>query len=133
MNAPVRVVCAVIKTTGGYLIAQRSETMSLPLQWEFPGGKVQPEESDEAALVREIQEELGCSISVEKKLTEFTIQNELTTLVMAAFLCSVIAGVPAALEHKNLQEVSPQEMYRYNFAIADIPIVKLLNEQDTYH
>ena len=63
-SPPIPVVCAVIERKGRVLIARRPAHKHLGLKWEFPGGKVEPDESAEAAIIREIQEELGCAIEI---------------------------------------------------------------------
>ena len=66
--APIHVVCAVIEQNGLILCAQRFESMALPLKWEFPGGKIEPGEAEEHALIREIQEELNVDIEILERL-----------------------------------------------------------------
>ena len=69
MKKVINVVGAIIYSEGKILCAQRSENMSLPLMWEFPGGKIEPEESEKEALIREIQEEMKCDLVVGDKVT----------------------------------------------------------------
>ena len=63
---PIPVVCALIERDGLVLVAQRPAHKHLPLKWEFPGGKVEPGESPEAAIVRELREELGCEFALSR-------------------------------------------------------------------
>ena len=66
--SPIHVVCAVIEQNGLILCAQRSETMALPLKWEFPGGKIEPGEAEEPALMREIREELNVNVEILERM-----------------------------------------------------------------
>jgi 8-oxo-dGTP diphosphatase len=68
MNA-IKVTCAIILIGEKVLAVQRSETMSLPLKWEFPGGKIEPNESEKDCIKREIKEELDIEIGIIKRLT----------------------------------------------------------------
>src|SRR5262249_39390370 len=84
---PIPVVAAVIERNGLILIAQRPPQGHLALKWEFPGGKVEAGESPEAAIVREIREELGCEIVVGRALPRFVHTYEQTTIEMISFIC----------------------------------------------
>src|SRR5476649_2647267 len=68
MPSRIRVVAAMIEKDGKYLITQRRPTATLPLLWEFPGGRVEEGEGDEAALVRELQEEMDIEVSVRERV-----------------------------------------------------------------
>ena len=81
-SVTVPVVCAVIIRDGRVLIAQRPAHKHLALKWEFPGGKVEPGESAEAAIVREIREELGCDFAIGRALPRFTHAYAVTIEMM---------------------------------------------------
>ena len=118
-------VCALIEREGRVLVAQRPAHKHLPLQWEFPGGKVEPGESAEAAIVREIREELGCTIAVTRPLPR-TTHAYAVTIEMIPFVCRLIPGSPEprALEHVDLRWVTLAELSAFDLAPADLPVVK---------
>jgi 8-oxo-dGTP diphosphatase len=125
---PVPVVCAVIERDGHVLIAQRPAHKLLPLKWEFPGGKVEPGEDPAAAIIREIREELGCTIVVTRALTPFTHDYQTVVIEMIPFVCALTPGStePHAHEHVALAWVSPGSLHTYDLAAADWPVVAAL-------
>ena len=122
--AAIPVVCAVIERDGRVLVAQRPAHKHLPLKWEFPGGKVEPGEAPEAAIVREIREELACDILITRALPRFT-HAYAVVIEMIPFLCHLAPGgcEPRALEHVALQWMLPVELNTLDLAAADQPVV----------
>lgn len=130
--APIPVACAVIADRKGLvLIAQRPAEKHLGLQWEFPGGKIKPGETPAAALVREIQEELGCTITVGRGLAPYVHRYDTVTIEMHPFLCRVAEGSPRpkAREHAAIAWSRPSGLWDYDLAAADLPIVRVLAEE----
>jgi 8-oxo-dGTP diphosphatase len=127
-SIPLPVVCAVIERDDRVLLAQRSAHRHLALKWEFPGGKVEAGETAEAALVREIREELGCEIRVVRAMTRFTHTYDCKTIEMIPFVCSLAAGspVPQPGEHAAIAWVLPRDLAGYDLAAADKPVVAAL-------
>jgi len=127
-SAAIPVVCAIIERDDRVLLAQRPAHKHLALKWEFPGGKVEPGETAEAAIVREIREELSCDVRVVRALPRFTHLYDRTTIGMIPFVCQLAAGSPApqALEHVALAWVLPGELAGYDLAAADLPVVAAL-------
>ena len=125
---PVPVVCAVIEWEGRVLIAQRPPHKLLPLKWEFPGGKVEPGEEPAAAIVREIQEELGCVVTIRRALPPFTHDYKTVVITMIPFICALAPDSPAphAHEHVALAWVPPAGLNAYDLAAADWPVVAAL-------
>lgn len=123
---PVPVVCAVIEREGRVLLAQRPTGKHLPLQWEFAGGKVEPGEAPEAAIVREIREELGCEIEIVRALPAFVFDYKTVVIRMIPFVARLTetSAEPCAHEHVALAWVSPSEFSRYALAPADWPVVE---------
>ncbi|MBI2514372.1 MAG: (deoxy)nucleoside triphosphate pyrophosphohydrolase [Opitutae bacterium] len=125
MNPPVPVVCAVIEKDGLILLAQRPPNKLLPLKWEFAGGKVEPGEAPAAAIVREIREELGCAIVIERALPPFTHDYGRVVIEMIPFVCSLAPGTtePHPHEHVALAWAPLDELARYDLAAADFPVI----------
>ena len=122
----IDVVCALIIRNGCVLCAQRSERMALPLTWEFPGGKLEPDELPEAALKREILEELGVEIEIGSALqaSEYSYDG-IRTIRLIPFLASIIDGnQPKAHEHSEIRWVPNSELMQLDWAAADVPIVQ---------
>ena len=125
----VSVVCAVIEQTDGrVLLAQRPAHKHLGLKWEFPGGKVEPDETPEAALVREIKEELGCDVVLTSPLPRFTHDYGVVVIAMIPYLAQLAPASPGPLPHEHvaLAWVKHEELPTYDLAPADWPVVDAL-------
>ena len=128
MNAiPVlQVVCALIEDVDGrLLVAQRPNGKHLAGLWEFPGGKLEPGETPQDALIREIAEELGCAARPEAALTPVTHAYEQVTVRLIPFLARFTdpAARPEAKEHAALRWVTREEIASLPMPAADAPIV----------
>ena len=125
---PHPVVCAVIERDGLLLLAQRPAHKHLPLKWEFPGGKVEPGEDPAAAIVREIREELGCEITVVRKLPSFRHDYQTVLIEMIPFVCALTkdSSRPLPHEHIALAWVKPAGFAAYDLAPADLPVIARL-------
>ena len=112
------------------MLAQRPAHKHLGLQWEFAGGKVEPGESPEAALTREIKEELGCDIEVGRALRAFTHDYGTVAIEMLPFVCSLRdeSDAPHAHEHIAVKWVSLDSIDTVDLAPADWPVVAMLRE-----
>lgn len=127
----VDVVGAVIRNPAGeVLCARRSERMSIPLLWEFPGGKVEPGEEPRATLRREVGEELGCEVEVGELVADATHDYPGLTVRLITYECRVVAGVLEPREHAELRWVSPERLGELDWAPADLPTVARLTEQE---
>ena len=117
----IPVVAALIVRGERILIAKRR---SLPFGWEFPGGKVEANESLEEALVREIKEELSVTIRVGDHIGQSTVLvAQDRQVVMDLFVCELIVGEPNNQEHEELRWIVPQELRNWEWAPADIPLL----------
>ncbi|RYE73779.1 MAG: (deoxy)nucleoside triphosphate pyrophosphohydrolase [Myxococcales bacterium] len=124
----VRVVAAVIERDGRYLITQRRPAAVLPLLWEFPGGKVEAGETDEAALRREVQHRLGMDITVGQMISFVSHPYERYVVDLYLYECQPRASEPTALNVHAFQWVSSAEFDQYPFTPADeASMNKLLN------
>ncbi len=123
--SPIPVVAAVIERGGQVLLARRPAQKHLALKWEFPGGKVDAGETAEAALHREIREELGCAIALVRPLPRFAHTYDRTTIEMIPFVCRLAEGSPEPhpVEHIALAWVRPERLRDYDLAAADLPVV----------
>ena len=124
------VVCAaLINDKGEVLLAQRPEGKRLAGKWEFPGGKVEADESPEAALSRELQEELG-SVATEFEPFWFLSHDYAAEfgfhLLMPVYLCRKWQGEPKALEHKAIKWMLPNNMQQLPMIEADAELVERL-------
>lgn len=127
MKKTVRVVGAVIMNEKDeVLCALRSPDMSLPNLWEFPGGKIEEGEAPEETLVREIKEELGCTIQVQEKIEEVHHEYPSVIVNLLTYKAEIIKGVPKAKEHSELKWVPLQELLTLEWAPADVPTVDAL-------
>ncbi|MCH9052613.1 MAG: (deoxy)nucleoside triphosphate pyrophosphohydrolase [Proteobacteria bacterium] len=121
---------ALVDADGRVLLARRPEGKTMAGLWEFPGGKVLPGETPEAALIRELKEELGLDIT-ESCLAPFTFAShryEDFHLLMPLFLCRVWDGTPVALEGQELKWLRPGEMKNLAMPPADAPLVAMLRD-----
>ena len=122
----IHVTCAVIENDHKILICQRSSTMRLPLKWEFPGGKIEVGESKEECLKREIKEELGLTIKVGQALPRVEHHYPTFSITLYPFLCTMRSGILTPLEHAQVQWVGLETLESFDWAEADIPLVKKL-------
>ena len=113
------VVAAIITQNNTYLIVQRNKNKHLGLKWEFPGGKVNDNESFEEALSREIKEELNVEINIQRKFAEEKYKDEKIDIVLHYYLCSLKSGTIELNEHENLAWVEKKEFNQYDFAEGD--------------
>ena len=123
----INVVAAVIKDDSGkILITQRNLKRSQGGLWEFPGGKIEPNETKEQAIVREIKEELTIDINVKNYIDEKIFTYPEKDINLIALECSIINGNIELLEHEDYRWVSSSELENFEFAPADMFIVEKL-------
>lgn len=125
----LHVVGAALLRGGRCLVAQRSERMSMPLKWEFPGGKVEPGETPEAALLRELREELGVEAEVHEHLGRGESANAARRIVLDVYAARLTGGDPVPREHARVRWVGPDELGRLDWPEADLPILGALRER----
>ncbi|HXT81777.1 MAG TPA: bifunctional GNAT family N-acetyltransferase/(deoxy)nucleoside triphosphate pyrophosphohydrolase [Acetobacteraceae bacterium] len=122
--------CALVDVDGRVLLARRPEGKAMAGLWEFPGGKLHPGETPEAALIRELREELGIDVTAAC-LAPFAFASheyQRFHLLMPLFLCRRWKGIPTAREHQTLAWVRPQRLAEYEMPPADKPLIPLLRD-----
>lgn len=121
---------ALIDRDGRVLLAQRPEGKSMAGLWEFPGGKIEPGETPEAALIRELHEELGIETwqSCLAPLTFASHSYDSFHLLMPLFACRKWEGTPIAKEGQTLKWVLPKDLRNYPMPAADVPLIPILRD-----
>ena len=120
------VVAALIWDNGRFLICQRPANKARALLWEFPGGKVEFGESEEAALVRECREELSVELVVGVVFLDVVHEYNDITVHLTLFNAAIEAGTPQLLEHNDIQWIIAAEIPQYSFCPADKKILDKL-------
>ena len=115
----LEVVAAQIYEGERFLLCQRPESKKRGLMWEFPGGKVEPGETKEEALIREIREELDCTIGVDGFLKNVEYAYPDITVHLSLFRCHVVSGEPKRMEHHEIRWISPEELENFALCPAD--------------
>ena len=122
------VVAALVWNNGKFMICQRPAHKARPLLWEFVGGKVEPGETKEQALIRECQEELAITLSVGEVFMEVVHEYPDITIRLTLFNATIAEGTPKKLEHNDIQWITPAKIPNYNFCPADEEILRRIIE-----
>ncbi|MFW5739430.1 MAG: (deoxy)nucleoside triphosphate pyrophosphohydrolase [Myxococcota bacterium] len=115
----IRVVAAVVENNGRYLITQRRPTAVLPLMWEFPGGRVEEDETDTAALQREVRHRLGVDISVGQLISFVSHPYEKYVVDLYLYECRLTRGEPSPRNVHAFRWATSAEFDQYPFTPAD--------------
>lgn len=118
------VVAALIWDKDKFMICQRPAHKARGLLWEFVGGKVEPGETKEQALIRECKEELDITLSVEKTFMDVIHEYPDLTVHLTVFEAIIADGVPQKLEHNDIKWIVPSEISNYEFCPADEEILE---------
>ena len=124
----VEVVAALIWDNNKFMICQRPADKARALLWEFVGGKVEPGETKEQALIRECQEELAITLSVGEVFMDVIHEYPDITVQLTLFNTTIAEGVPQKLEHNDIRWITPAEIPNYEFCPADEEILKRIIE-----
>ena len=122
------VVAALIWKNNKFMICQRPAYKARGLLWEFVGGKVEPGETKEQALIRECREELAVTLSVGDAFMDVTHEYPDLTVHLTLFNATIAAGEPQKLEHNDIQWITPSEISNYEFCPADVEILRKIIE-----
>lgn len=121
----IKVVGAILVREGKILCAKRGKTKTLAHYWEFPGGKIEKDETPREALERELKEELNIEVIVASEKYEQTIYPyDFGKVDLTTFICHLKNGEPKLTEHTDIRWLLPKELQELTWAPADIPTVK---------
>ena len=126
MPTPLSIVAAIIRRDDQILITKRPDHVHLAGLWEFPGGKVESGESLEAALHREIREELGVEITVDREFFSVAHEYPDKSVHLHFFDCTILRGEPQPLEVADLRWVKAAELDDFEFPPADVELIRKL-------
>ncbi|MBU3012914.1 (deoxy)nucleoside triphosphate pyrophosphohydrolase [Polaribacter vadi] len=124
MEKRIKVTCAIIQFNDKILAVQRSDTMKLPLKWEFAGGKIEKGETDIECIKREIFEELNIKIEIKKRLTPVAYEYPDFKIKLIPFLTDYISGELILKEHSDFVLAHKKELINLDWAESDVPILK---------
>ena len=122
------VVAALIWDENRFLACQRPAHKARGLLWEFVGGKVEPGETKQQALIRECQEELAVTVAVRDVFMEVDHVYPDLTVHLTLFNASIAEGIPQKIEHNDLRWITVEEIGQYEFCPADEEILRRLKE-----
>ncbi|HDM76126.1 MAG TPA: (deoxy)nucleoside triphosphate pyrophosphohydrolase [Deltaproteobacteria bacterium] len=128
-NEPKLVTAALICSNNKILITQRPPDKLFPLQWEFPGGKVEPSEDPEDCLIRELKEELDVDIEVVDPFITVNHRYPEFYISLMTFWCKIKGGKIRLLEHSDYKWVELEELTSYDFVEADAILIKKIIEK----
>jgi len=128
----VEVVAALIWDEDKFMICQRPATKARALLWEFVGGKVEPGETKEEALIRECREELAVTVSVGSVFMDVVHEYPDITVHLTLFNAAIVEGTPQRLEHNDIQWITPREISKYEFCPADEEILDKIIHDASY-
>lgn len=129
MVKTIEVVGAVIIQDGRIFAAKRGPGKSMAGFWEFPGGKIEPGESPQAALTRELEEELRIRAEVGEFLTTTRHNTGTVVVELSTYICDLVSGTPILTEHEEFRWVTADKLTELTWAPADVPTVELLAER----
>ena len=126
MNKIVKVTAAILEKDGKIIIAQRKSSDHLSGKWEFPGGKIEPGETPEACLARELKEEFDIGVAIGEYLGSSVHHYDHISIELMAYRASWVSGAISMNDHKAFRWVTVDELVSYDFAPADVPFVDML-------
>ena len=129
MEKQIEVVAALLWQGDRFLLCQRPEQKARGMQWEFVGGKVEPGEAKQQALIRECREELDIALSVGEEFMQIIHSYPDITIHLTVFHCSIPGGTPKLLEHRAMHWVTPEEAEEFDLCPADREILKQIQKE----
>lgn len=128
MRTVTEVVAALIRQNDRFMICQRPANKKRALLWEFVGGKVEPGETKEAALIRECMEELAVTVAPQSIFMDVTHEYPDITVHLTLFNAVITDGIPQKLEHNDIRFITVDEIPQYDFCPADVEILAKIKE-----
>jgi len=119
----VHVVGGAVFDAGRCLVALRSASMSAPNKWEFPGGKVEPDETPAEALVRELHEELAIEVRVGERIGRGRAAIGGLAIVLDVYAVELLSGTPTPREHASVRWLLADQLAALDWSDADVPVV----------
>jgi mutator protein MutT len=129
MPETVRVMAAIIEKNGKILICQRKQKDGSPGQWEFPGGKIEPRETEQQCVAREVEEELGLTVTVGSCMERTSHCYESMTVELGFYQAEISHGTAECRVHAQIAWVAPEQLTQYDFLPADLDFIRKLAKQ----
>ncbi|BBO93235.1 (deoxy)nucleoside triphosphate pyrophosphohydrolase [Desulfosarcina ovata] len=126
MRDIIKVTAAILEKNGQIIIAQRKSGDHLSGLWEFPGGKIEPGESPEACLARELNEEFNIEVTIGDFLGSNVHHYDHISIELMAYRASWVSGTISMNDHKAYRWVTVDQLTEYEFTSADVPFVDML-------
>lgn len=126
MKKRINVTGAVLLDGTKVLAARRGPGKALAGYWEFPGGKIEADETPEESLARELKEELLVDAAVGEHITTTEYEYNFGIVILSTYFCTLIAGTPQLTEHEEIRWMPAEELHTLEWAPADIPAVELI-------
>lgn len=120
----ITVAAAILEREGKILIAKRKKDDPLKGKWEFPGGKVEPNETPQECLIRELEEELGIKAKIKNFVCSSQYKYPHLSINLLVYTAEYISGELHAKEHEEIKWVKPEDLKLYDFPAADKPIIE---------
>lgn len=124
-----KVTCAIIVRQNKILITQRGGDTDHPYRWEFPGGKVNTNETTESCIIREISEELGIEVEIQDSLMAVKHDYGFKQIELIPFICQIKTGEIKLNEHIDYKWISLEDLFYTDFSEADRELIKLAENQ----
>jgi 8-oxo-dGTP diphosphatase len=123
----IEVVAAIIEKDGKFLIAKRKKGKHLEGKWEFPGGKIEPEESPQVCLSRELKEEFGISTEIGDFVAESIFDYGTVKVKLLGYRVKYVSGEFNLNDHDEIKWIAADELVKFDLAEADIPLAKKIS------
>ena len=129
-NSILTVICGIITNTDGKIfIARRKKDKLLGGKWEFPGGKIEKDETQKECLQRELNEEFAMQIKVGERLGENEHQYENFSILLIAYNCEFISATFELMDHDAYEWIAPEDLSCYDMAEADRPFLEMITKR----